>query len=172
MRFLAEAAVPPSNVCFLLRYFAVSWEEDQKMFSFSSHHSALFCSTSCRCGGAASLMPQNHRMAWVEKDHNAHPVPTPCCVQGRQRVDQAAQSHIQPGLECLQGWGIHSLPGQPVQCVTTLWVKTWPWSWGHIIPPRSAPAELLSYFSSEHPSMALGGRGNLFVCKYSAAMFI
>jgi len=28
-----------------------------------------------------------------------------CCVQGRQPPDQAAQSHIQPGLECLQGWG-------------------------------------------------------------------
>ena len=64
-----------------------------------------------------------HRMAWVEKDHNAHPVPTPCYVQGRQPADQAAQSHMQPGLECLQGWGIHSLLGQPVQCVTTLWVK-------------------------------------------------
>jgi len=53
-------------------------------------------------------------MAWVEKDHNTHPVPTPCYVQGRQPADQAAQSHIQPGLECLQGWGIHSLLGQPV----------------------------------------------------------
>jgi len=31
----------------------------------------------------------------------------PCYVQGRQPPDQAAQSHIQPGLECLQGWGIH-----------------------------------------------------------------
>ena len=62
-------------------------------------------------------------MAWVEKDHNDHPVPTPCCVQGRQPADQAAQSHIQPGLECLQGWGIHSLLGQPLQCITTLWVK-------------------------------------------------
>ena len=62
-------------------------------------------------------------MAWVEKDHSAHPVPTPCYVQGRQPAAQAAQSHIQPGLECLQGWGIHSLLGQPVQCVTTLWVK-------------------------------------------------
>ena len=62
-------------------------------------------------------------MDGVEKDHNAHPVPTPCYVQGRQPADQAAQSHIQPGLECLQGWGIHSLLGQPVQCVTTLWVK-------------------------------------------------
>ena len=66
---------------------------------------------------------QYHRMAWVEKDHNAHPVPTPCYVQGHQPAAQAAQSHIQPGLECLQGWGIHSLLGQPVQCVTTLWVK-------------------------------------------------
>ena len=44
-------------------------------------------------------------------------------MQGRQPADQAAQSHIQPGLECLQGWGIHSLLGQPVQCVTTLCVK-------------------------------------------------
>jgi len=62
-------------------------------------------------------------MAWVEKDHNAHPVPTPCYVQGRQPAAQAAQSHIQPGLECLQGWGIHSLLGQSVQCVTTRCVK-------------------------------------------------
>ena len=52
---------------------------------------------------------KNYGMAWVEKDHNAHPVSTPCYVQGRQPADQAAQSHIQPGLECLQGWGIHSL---------------------------------------------------------------
>jgi len=35
-------------------------------------------------------------------------------VQGRQPPDQAAQSHIQPGLECRQGWGIHDLLGQPV----------------------------------------------------------
>ena len=48
---------------------------------------------------------------------------TPCYVQGRQPADQAAQSHIQPGLECLQGWGIHSLLGQPVQCITTFRVK-------------------------------------------------
>ena len=45
---------------------------------------------------------------------------TPCYEQGHQPTAQAAQSHIQPGLECLQGWGIHSLLGQPVQCVTTL----------------------------------------------------
>ena len=48
-------------------------------------------------------------MAWVEKEHNAHPVPTPCYVQGRQPANQAAHSHIQPGPECLQGWGTHNL---------------------------------------------------------------
>ena len=32
----------------------------------------------------------------------------PCYVQGRQPAAQAAQSHIQPGLECLQGWGTHT----------------------------------------------------------------
>ena len=52
----------------------------------------------------------NHRMAWVEKDHNAHLVLTPCYVQGDQPADQAAQSHIQPGFECPQGWGMLS-PG-------------------------------------------------------------
>ena len=38
----------------------------------------------------------------------------PCYVQGHQPPDQAAQSHIQPGLECLQGWGIHNFLGQHV----------------------------------------------------------
>ena len=56
----------------------------------------------------------NHRMAWVEKDHNAHLVLTPCYVQGHQPADQAAQSHIQPGFECPQGWGMLS-PGAELQ---------------------------------------------------------
>jgi len=33
-------------------------------------------------------------MTWVEKDHNAHPVTTPCYVQGRQPADQAAQNEV------------------------------------------------------------------------------
>ena len=40
--------------------------------------------------------------------------PPPCYVQGRQPLDQSALCHMQPGLECLQGWGIHNLQGQPV----------------------------------------------------------
>jgi len=39
----------------------------------------------------------NHRTACVERDHSAHPVSTPCYVQGYQPPDQATQSHIQPG---------------------------------------------------------------------------
>ena len=38
----------------------------------------------------------------------------PCHRQGHQPLDQATQSHIQPGLKCLQGWGVHNLLGQPV----------------------------------------------------------
>ena len=46
---------------------------------------------------------------------------TPCNVQGCQPLDQAAQSHIQPGLECLQAFTT-SL-GNLFLCVTTLCVK-------------------------------------------------
>ncbi|XP_052529297.1 uncharacterized protein LOC128076048 isoform X1 [Tympanuchus pallidicinctus] len=63
---------------------------------------------------SSHLLLKNRRMAWVGKAHSDHLLSTPCCVQGRQPADQAAQSHVQPGLECLQGWGIHSLLGQPV----------------------------------------------------------
>jgi len=42
-------------------------------------------------------------MAWVEKDHNDHPVSTPCYVQGCQALGQAAQSYIQPGLSSPEG---------------------------------------------------------------------
>ena len=39
-------------------------------------------------------------------------------MQGRQPPDQATQSHIQPGLECLQGWGIHNHRGPKVSQIT------------------------------------------------------
>ena len=90
---------------------------------FNPGHSMIYEQMRSVLGDVKLAISWNHRMAWVEKDHNDHLVSTPCYVQGHQPADQAAQSHIQPGLECLQGWGIHSLLGQPVQCVTTLWVK-------------------------------------------------
>jgi len=44
-------------------------------------------------------------------------IPNPPAGQGHQPphlLDQVAQGPIQPGLEHLQGRGIHSLSGQPV----------------------------------------------------------
>ena len=67
----------------------------------------------------------------------------PCYVQGRQPPDQATQSHIQPGLECLQGWGIHSLLGQPVPvCHHPLCEK---------LPPNIQPKYPLSQFKTIPP---------------------
>ena len=48
-------------------------------------------------------------MVWVEKDHSDHLVSTPSYVQDHQPLDQAAQSHIQPGLEYLQEMGLGAL---------------------------------------------------------------
>jgi len=73
------------------------------------------------------LLSQNHRMALVEKDLKDHECPTPHHRQGHQPPylvpDQAAQGPIQPGLEHLQGWGIHNLSGQLFQHLTTLIVN-------------------------------------------------
>jgi len=56
----------------------------------------------------------NPRMAWVEKDHSAHLVSTPCCVQGHQPADQTAQSHIQPsewpGFKLTAGTDTEGIP--------------------------------------------------------------
>jgi len=59
---------------------------------------------------------QNHRIIerpGLKRTSQIIQFQPPCYVQGHQPPDQAAQSRIQPGLECLQGWGIHSLLGQP-----------------------------------------------------------
>jgi len=77
-----------------------------------------------------------------------------CYVQGRQPADQAAQSHIQPGLECLQGWGIHSLLGQPVLvCHHPLGEKLPP----HILPkPPLSPSCPIDVGVGRAPSPAPG----------------
>ena len=69
-------------------------------------------------------------MAQVGRDLKDHQALTPCCRQGHQPPPlipaQAAQGPIQPGLEHLQGWGIHSLSEQLFQHLTTLIVKNLP----------------------------------------------
>ena len=58
-------------------------------------------------------------MACIEqRDLKGHLVPTPCCRQRCQPLNQAlhlaARGLIQPGFEHLQGWGIHHFSGLPV----------------------------------------------------------
>jgi len=57
---------------------------------------------------------KNHRMAWVGRDPKDYPVPTCCRQSCHPPSDQAAQGPIQPGLEHIQGWSIHSFFGQLV----------------------------------------------------------
>jgi len=52
----------------------------------------------------------------LEGTFKGHLVQTPCSEQGHQ-LHQVAQSPVQPGLECFQGWGIYHLSGQPVPVI-------------------------------------------------------
>jgi len=49
-----------------------------------------------------------------EVTFKGHLVQPPCSEWGHLPVDQAAQSPIQPDLQCFQGWGIDNLYRQPV----------------------------------------------------------
>jgi len=50
----------------------------------------------------------------LERTFKGHQVQLPCSEQGHPQLYQVAQSLVQPGLECLQGWGFHHSSGQPV----------------------------------------------------------
>ena len=59
---------------------------------------------------------ENHRMTecfGLERTFRGHLAQPPCSEQGHLQLDQGAQSPVQPGLECSQGWGIDHLCGQP-----------------------------------------------------------
>jgi len=55
-------------------------------------------------------------MEWFgwEGTFEGHLVQLPCHEQGHLHPDQVAQSPVQPGLECFQGWGISHLSEQPL----------------------------------------------------------
>jgi len=55
---------------------------------------------------------QNHRMFRVGRDLRGSSSPTPLLKQGH--LQQAAEDHVQAGLEYLQSRRLHNLPGQPV----------------------------------------------------------
>jgi len=56
----------------------------------------------------------------LEGDLNAPLVPILRCELAAPPPAQAAWGPIQPGLECLQGWGICSFSGQLCQGLTTI----------------------------------------------------
>jgi len=72
------------------------------------------------CSGGNTIESQIYLSLNSLKDHS---FPTPHLGQGCPPPAQAAQGPIQPGLECIQFWGIHSVSGQMCQCFTTPWVK-------------------------------------------------
>lgn len=51
---------------------------------------------------------------FILNNHRMVPVPAFCHRQGYFPPELVAQSPIQPGLEHVQGWGIHNLSKQPV----------------------------------------------------------
>jgi len=59
-------------------------------------------------------------MAWLERNLEDYPVPTPLSWQGCPPPDQAAEGPIQCGLGHLQGWGTHSFLGSLCQCLIAL----------------------------------------------------
>jgi len=50
----------------------------------------------------------------LEGTFRGHPALLPCNEQGHLQLDRVAQSPVQPGFECFQGWGFHYLSGQSV----------------------------------------------------------
>ena len=59
----------------------------------------------------------------LEGTLKGHLVQLPCSEQGHLQLHQAAQSPVQPDLQCLKGWASTTSLGNLFQCLTTLSVK-------------------------------------------------
>ena len=96
-------------------------------------------------------------MTLVEKDHNAHLVSTPFYVQGHQPPAQAAQSHIQPGLNASRDGASTTSLANLFQCITTLFVKNFLLTSNLNLPylslrPFSFVLSLSTFINSHSPS--------------------
>jgi len=92
----------------------------------------------------------------VGRDHKAHGVPTPCCTLVATQQLGLPRPH-QPGLECLQGWGIHSFSGQPYQRLISSSVENFLLIHDlHLLPFKSIPScpiticLCINFFPSPH----------------------
>ena len=70
------------------------------------------CKATCWSFYFSYTWKENHRMFGVGRDLCGSSSPTPLPKQGH--TEQAAQDHVQVGLEYLQRTRLHNLPGQPV----------------------------------------------------------
>ena len=80
-------------------------------------------------GFLAATVPQNHgiiKCFGLEVTFSGHIDHPPCSEQGHLQLDQVAQSPVQPGLECFQGWGLHYLSGKPVSVFHHTHCKKYP----------------------------------------------
>jgi len=69
------------------------------------------------CAPLTASESENHGVTecfGVEGTFRGHLAQPPCSKQGYFQPDHDAQSPVQPGLECFQGWGLHYFSGQPV----------------------------------------------------------
>ena len=64
----------------------------------------------------------DHRVVWVGRDFQRLSGPTPCSEEGTPQLHQCSEPHPLTVGVCRDGQ--HHLSGQPVQCFTSLSVKT------------------------------------------------
>jgi len=108
----------PCRMTNLLKSFLSIHTNEQIEFSktqdFSDQLPAFLRKWQGCCSSGYLIIESYQRMASVGGDLKAHTVPTPLLWAGFLPSDQAARGPIQPDLEYLYGWGIHSLSGQPM----------------------------------------------------------
>ena len=128
------------TACRLMVLMEVSMEKDQELFKqcLSFFNLSLF-----------------HRITeWLGLEGTSRIINllSLCCSQGHQPshliLDQAAQGPIQPGLEHLQGWGIHNFSGQPVPALHHSHSKELPSD----IQPKSSFLQVKTIFLTKLPS--------------------
>ncbi|XP_048803588.1 uncharacterized protein LOC125694433 [Lagopus muta] len=114
-----------------------------------TNHNGCFLTAPYKVGTRSPFHSQNHRITRVGRDPKDHVVPTP--LPGRAtkhpHSDQVAQDPVQPGLEHVQGRGIHNLPGQPVPGPNHSPSKE--------LPPNIQPKSSLLQLGSISPSPAV-----------------
>ena len=87
------------------------------LWKYMEKQAILFTQTEFRKNNLGREKKKSYRIIkcfGLEGTFRGHLAQLPCSKQGHLQLDQVAQSPIQPGLECFQGWGLHYLSGQPV----------------------------------------------------------